>query len=71
MRPSLRRLIVRERFHPNALGNARRGPRLGRVKGSLRRCAPLTRPARSRVGSIYRSDEVMTTPQLRLPNVRE
>jgi hypothetical protein len=23
------------------------GPRLGRVKGSLRRCAPLTRPARS------------------------
>jgi hypothetical protein len=36
------------------------------AKGSLRRCAPLTRPARSRVGSIYRSDEVMTTPQLRL-----
>jgi hypothetical protein len=39
---------------------------LGRVKGSLRRCAPLTRPTRSRVGSIDRSDQVMTTPQLRL-----
>jgi hypothetical protein len=47
MRPSLRRLIVRERFHPNAQVCVL-GPRLGRVKGSLRRCAPLTRPARSR-----------------------
>jgi hypothetical protein len=29
---------------------------LGRVKGPLRRCAPLTRPARSRLVCNYRSD---------------
>ena len=29
---------------------------LGRVKGPLRRCAPLTRPARSRCSCNYRSD---------------